>query len=210
LKRSAAMSRTPSSGSGCPPTSSIRTGSSVEWASFFKEHDFLVGVSIDGPRELHDANRVNKGGKGSFDQVMHGLGHLRDHGVEWNAMTTIHVANGDHGRDVYCFLRDECGARFIQFIPVVERAGLRAGVRRRTRQLDRRAARPLHPLRDVWFGGRAGAHRRLVLVRSLRGAAAQARELRETPLLELVAFGLGPSRRFSGTAGSWPAVLGGN
>ena len=44
-----------------------------EWAAFFKEHDFLVGISIDGPRELHDAYRVNKGGKGSFDQVMRGL-----------------------------------------------------------------------------------------------------------------------------------------
>ena len=51
-----------------------------EWAAFFKEHDFLVGISIDGPRELHDAYRVNKGGKGSFDQVMAGLGHLREPG----------------------------------------------------------------------------------------------------------------------------------
>ena len=51
-----------------------------EWAAFFKEHDFLVGISIDGPQELHDAYRVNKGGKGSFDQVMRGLGYLRDGG----------------------------------------------------------------------------------------------------------------------------------
>ena len=92
-----------------------------EWASLFKEHEFLVGVSIDGPRELHDAYRVNKGGKGSFDQVMHGLGYLRDAGVEWNALTTIHAANGDRGREVYCFLRDECDARFMQFIPIIER-----------------------------------------------------------------------------------------
>ena len=46
-----------------------------EWAAFFKENEFLVGISIDGPRELHDAYRVNKGGKGSFDQVMKGLDH---------------------------------------------------------------------------------------------------------------------------------------
>jgi uncharacterized protein len=92
-----------------------------EWASFFKEHDFLVGVSIDGPRELHDAYRVNKGGKGSFDQVMHGLEYLRDAGVEWNALTTIHAANGDRGREVYRFLRDKCDARFMQFIPIIER-----------------------------------------------------------------------------------------
>jgi uncharacterized protein len=92
-----------------------------EWASFFKEHDFLVGISIDGPRELHDAYRVNKGGKGSFDQVMGGLSFLRGAGVEWNALTTVHAANGDRGREVYRFLRDECDAHFIQFIPIIER-----------------------------------------------------------------------------------------
>jgi serine-type anaerobic sulfatase-maturating enzyme len=92
-----------------------------EWAAFFKEHQFLVGVSIDGPRELHDAYRVNKGGKGSFDEVMKGLGHLQAAGVEWNALTTIHAANGDRGREVYRFLRDECDARFVQFIPIIER-----------------------------------------------------------------------------------------
>jgi uncharacterized protein len=92
-----------------------------EWAAFFKDNDFLVGISIDGPRELHDTYRVNKGGKGSFDQVMHGLSFLNDAGVEWNALTTVHAVNGDRGREVYSFLRDECGARFIQFIPIIER-----------------------------------------------------------------------------------------
>ena len=92
-----------------------------EWAAFFKDNDFLVGISIDGPRELHDTYRVNKGGKGSFDQVMRGLSFLNDAGVEWNALTTVHAANGDRGREVYRFLRDECGARFIQFIPIIER-----------------------------------------------------------------------------------------
>ena len=70
---------------------------------------------------MHDAYRVNKGGKGSFDQVMSGLEFLQAAGVEWNALTTVHAVNGDHGRDVYCFLRDECGARFVQFIPIIER-----------------------------------------------------------------------------------------
>ncbi|HXE92705.1 MAG TPA: radical SAM protein, partial [Gaiellaceae bacterium] len=92
-----------------------------EWAAFFKDNDFLVGISIDGPRELHDTYRVNKGGKGSFDQVVHGLSFLNDAGVEWNALTTVHAANGARGREVYRFLRDECGARFIQFIPIIER-----------------------------------------------------------------------------------------
>src|SRR5690242_9801833 len=93
-----------------------------EWAAFFRENDFLVGLSIDGPRRMHDAYRVNKGGKGSFEQVMRGLAHLRDARVEWNALTTIHAANGDHGRAVYRFLRDGCGARYIQLIPIIERA----------------------------------------------------------------------------------------
>ncbi|MFZ0325335.1 MAG: anaerobic sulfatase maturase [Actinomycetes bacterium] len=92
-----------------------------EWAAFFLEHDFLVGISIDGPRDMHDAYRVNKGGKGSFDQVMRGLGILRDAGVEWNALTTVHAANDTHGREVYSFLRDDCGAKYVQFIPIIER-----------------------------------------------------------------------------------------
>ena len=92
-----------------------------EWAAFFREHDFLVGLSIDGPREIHDVYRVNKGGRGSFDEVVRGLGHLRDAGVEWNALTTIHAANAGRGREVYCFLRDECDAGFVQFIPIIER-----------------------------------------------------------------------------------------
>ena len=70
---------------------------------------------------MHDAYRVNKGGKGSFDQVMRGLSHLREAGVEWNALTTVHAANASHGREVYAFLRDDCGASFMQFIPIVER-----------------------------------------------------------------------------------------
>ncbi len=93
-----------------------------EWAAFFAEHGFLVGLSLDGPREIHDTYRVNKAGKGSFGQVMNGLGALRRHGVEWNALTTVHAANQRRGREVYAFLRDDCGARFMQFIPVVERA----------------------------------------------------------------------------------------
>lgn len=93
----------------------------AEWARFFREHDVLVGISIDGPREIHDAFRVTKGGRGSFDQVMRGLGHLRDGGVAYNVLTTVHAANQRRGREVYRFLRDECGAQFIQFIPIVER-----------------------------------------------------------------------------------------
>jgi len=93
-----------------------------DWAAFFNEHGFLVGLSIDGPRELHDTYRVDKGGHGSFSRVMRGLRTLQRHGVQWNALTTVHAVNQDQGREVYWFLRDECGARFMQFIPIVERA----------------------------------------------------------------------------------------
>jgi uncharacterized protein len=92
------------------------------WAAFFADHDFLVGLSIDGPREIHDTYRVNKAGRGSFDEVMTGLDALRRYGVQWNALTTVHAENQDRGREIYRFLREECGARFMQFIPIVERA----------------------------------------------------------------------------------------
>ena len=101
-----------------------------DWAAFLKAHDFLVGVSVDGPREMHDAYRVDKGGKPTFDRVMAGLDVLRRHGVEWNALTTVHTANADHGSQVYRFLRDELGAEFMQFIPIVERSA--GGVTDRT------------------------------------------------------------------------------
>ena len=93
-----------------------------EWGEFLKENEFLVGISIDGPREMHDAYRVDKGGKPTFDRVMRGLEVLKRHEVDWNVLTTIHAVNGGHGRAVYTFLRDELGATFIQYIPIIERA----------------------------------------------------------------------------------------
>jgi uncharacterized protein len=105
-------------------TNTIQTNGTLindAWAAFFKENAFLVGVSIDGPRELHDCYRVDRGGAPTFDKVMRGLDHLRNYGVEWNALTAIHQANADHPLQVYRFLRDECEAEFIQFIPIVER-----------------------------------------------------------------------------------------
>ena len=92
-----------------------------EWAAFLAEADVLVGVSVDGPREVHDAYRVDKGGKSTFDRVMRGLERLRAHGVRWNALTTVNRANESRGLEVYRFLRDEAGADFMQFIPIVER-----------------------------------------------------------------------------------------
>jgi len=92
------------------------------WAAFFKAHKFLIGLSVDGPRAMHDAYRVNKGGQGSFDQVMRGWERLHSHGVDINILCTLHAANADHPVEVYRFFRDELQATFLQFIPIIERA----------------------------------------------------------------------------------------
>ena len=91
------------------------------WASFFREHDVLVGLSVDGPADLHDAYRVDKKGAGSFERVMRGWDALRAGGVDVNVVCTVHAANADHPLRVYRFFRDDMGAQFLQFIPIVER-----------------------------------------------------------------------------------------
>jgi uncharacterized protein len=93
-----------------------------EWCAFFKEHNFLVGLSVDGPREIHDAYRLDRSKRGTFDKVMNGWRHLRQHGVEFNILCTVNAANEKHGRAVYRFFRDEMEAKWVQFIPIVERA----------------------------------------------------------------------------------------
>ncbi len=95
-----------------------------EWAGFFKQHNFLVGLSVDGPRELHNTYRVNKGGQGSFDQVMEGWEALAKHKVDVNILCTVHAANADDPLKVYHFFRDELHAQYMQFIPIVERASM--------------------------------------------------------------------------------------
>jgi len=92
------------------------------WCAFFKTHHFLVGLSMDGPKAMHNAYRVDKGGAGSFDQVRRGWKLLRQHEVDVNILCTIHAANADHPLEVYRFFRDELHAEFMQFIPIVERA----------------------------------------------------------------------------------------
>ena len=93
-----------------------------EWCEFFKQNNFLVGLSLDGPREYHDAYRVDKGGAGTFDKVMRAARLMQQHQVDFNILCTVHAANGDHGLEVYRFFRDEVGAQYLQFIPIVERA----------------------------------------------------------------------------------------
>ncbi|MHB1857256.1 MAG: anaerobic sulfatase-maturation protein [Acidobacteriaceae bacterium] len=90
------------------------------WGEFFSEQNFLVGVSIDGPRELHDAYRVDKGGQPTFDRVMRGIAVLKKHAVSFNTLTTVHRKNSYNPLDVYRFLREN-GSGHVQFIPIVER-----------------------------------------------------------------------------------------
>ncbi len=92
-----------------------------DWGAFLAEHHFLVGLSMDGPAELHDAYRVNKAGRPTHAQVLRGWQVLARHGVETNILCTVHHANQDQPLEVYRYFRDELGARYLQFIPIVER-----------------------------------------------------------------------------------------
>lgn len=90
-----------------------------EWAMFFKKHQFLVGISIDGDEELHNYYRKNRRGLGSYSQVIRGLQVLQQHNVDTNILTVIQNHNGNFGKRVYKHLK-QLGAGFIQFIPIVE------------------------------------------------------------------------------------------
>jgi uncharacterized protein len=80
-----------------------------------KEHSFLGGISIVGPKSRHEVYRVDKGGRPTFDQVMRGLRLLQKHGIEYNIRTTVNRVNGDHPLGVYRFLRDEARTDWMQF-----------------------------------------------------------------------------------------------
>ena len=92
-----------------------------EWAQFFHENDFLIGISIDGPADIHDHFRVDKQGNPSYERVIQGLCHLQENKVEYNLLTCVSVNNADRGKEVYQFFRDELGAKFMQFIPIIDR-----------------------------------------------------------------------------------------
>jgi len=96
------------------------------WGEFLAEERFLVGISIDGPREMHDHYRVDKGSAPTFDRVMRGLEKLKEHGVDFNTLTVVNRHNAQYPLEVYRFLK-EIGSGFVQFIPVVERAAAEPG-----------------------------------------------------------------------------------
>lgn len=102
---------------------SIQTNATLltdEWCVFFRQNNFLVGVSIDGPQEFHDEYRRTAAGKPTFHKVMHGINLLNRHGVEWNALAVVNDFNADYPLDFYHFFK-EIGCHYIQFSPIVER-----------------------------------------------------------------------------------------
>jgi uncharacterized protein len=92
-----------------------------EWCRFFHENNFLAGLSLDGPKELHDTYRKDKGGHGTFERVAQAVRLLQKHQVEFNILCTVNRTNADHPSEVYRFFRDDVHAQYIQFIPIVER-----------------------------------------------------------------------------------------
>lgn len=91
-----------------------------EWCQFFKENNFLVGVSIDGPQEFHDEYRRTATNKPTFVKVMNGINLLNKHGVEWNALAVVNDYNADYPLEFYRFFK-QIGCKYIQFSPIVER-----------------------------------------------------------------------------------------
>lgn len=92
-----------------------------DWGAFLSDAGFLVGISIDGPKKVHDRYRIDRAGRPTFEAVMRGLEVLQRHSVEHNALTTVHRANGVLGKEVYRFLKG-LGIEFMQFIPIAERS----------------------------------------------------------------------------------------
>jgi len=91
-----------------------------EWCRFFHDNQFLIGISIDGPKDLHNQFRVKGKGQETFDDVIKTIEMLKKHKVEFNTMTVVNNSNVDYPLEVYHFLKS-IGSGFIQFIPVVER-----------------------------------------------------------------------------------------
>jgi len=91
-----------------------------QWAAFLKEHRFLVGISIDGPEEMHDRFRVTRSGKPTFSKVMQAIETLKRHGVPFNTLVVVNRINARFPREVYRFLTRTVGATYIQFTPCVE------------------------------------------------------------------------------------------
>jgi uncharacterized protein len=111
----------------CPPhkriENDLQTNGTLlddEWCEFLTENNFLVGLSIDGPQELHDYYRRDKAGKGSFDRIFNSARLLRKHGTAFATLSCVNRKTAQQPLEVYRFLRDEVKSPRMQFIPIVE------------------------------------------------------------------------------------------
>jgi uncharacterized protein len=94
----------------------------AEWARFLAKHRFLTGISLDGPREIHDSNRSDSKGRGSFDRVMTAIANLRAAGADFNILSVVTGWSARHAEKIYRFFRRE-GFSFLQFIPCLDPLG---------------------------------------------------------------------------------------
>lgn len=102
---------------------------SEEWCLFWKEHQFLIGLSIDGPADIHDSYRVDKGGNPTFERVMQGVEMMKRYGVEFNTLTALNAKSAGRGVEIYQFLKS-IGSHYMQFLPVLEHTLQAEGARR--------------------------------------------------------------------------------
>ena len=141
----------------CPPgmniSNSFQTNATLiddDWARFFHENNFLLGVSLDGPADLHDLYRRDKGGQPTHARVLAGIEHLKRRGVQFNILACVNDQTAQHPLEVYHYFRDEIGAQFIQFIPIVEVEDAAAG-KASSRSVSGRAyGRFLNAIFDEW------------------------------------------------------------
>lgn len=104
-------------------TNTLQTNGTLlndSWCKFFKENNFLIGISIDGSKPFHDKYRTTKNQRPTFDQVVQGINLLKKHHVEYNIMGVVNNFNVDHPLEFYQFFKD-IDSHYIQFAPIVER-----------------------------------------------------------------------------------------
>lgn len=107
---------------GRPIENNIQTNGTLmdeKWCEFFRRNNFLVGISIDGPQELHDAHRRTRSGAPTFDKVRGAVAMMAESGVEYNTLSTVSRLSEGRGAEVYSFLKS-IGSRYMQFLPIVE------------------------------------------------------------------------------------------
>ena len=93
----------------------------VQWCRFFRENNFLIGISLDGPQDIHNSFRKTKNGQSTFDSVMNAIRMFKNFGVEFNTLSVVSNLSEGRGLEIYRFFRDEIGSRYMQFLPAANR-----------------------------------------------------------------------------------------